>query len=75
MNLLVESAFVGGSLVTYASLVTLVMDKVIRKDSISSYSRMIMGIFITGFTMHIVFEVIGVNKHYCTYGNSCRNIF
>lgn len=74
MKLITEAAFVGGSLVTYALLVTLIMDKLIPKKSVSSYSRMIMGIFITGFTMHLVFELTRVNKYYCMNGNACKNI-
>jgi len=72
MRLITEASFIGGSLVTYALVVTFIMDKLIPRDSVSSYSRMIMGIFLTGFTMHLVFEISNVNRYYCMYGNACN---
>ena len=29
--------------------------------------------FITGFLIHLLFEMLGLNKWYCKYGNACQN--
>lgn len=74
MKLLLEALFVGGSLVAYALLITMIMNKIIPEDSVKDYSRMIIGIFVTGFTIHLAFEVSKINAYYCVHGNACQNI-
>ena len=74
MHLITEAAFLGGSLVTYAILITKIMEIMIPKKSIDDYSRMIIGIFATGFTIHLAFEITKIHYYYCIHGNACKNV-
>jgi len=32
----------------------------------------ILNLFITGFVIHIICEISGINKYYCKNGNACK---
>ena len=72
MQLLLEASTVGISLVVYALIVTKILDVLLPKDSVTEFSRMIIGIFVTGFTIHLVFEVTRLNSYYCLHGHACK---
>ncbi len=74
MKVLIEALVVG--------LVTAIVGLVIatslmftEKDfSLKSYTfwpRVMLGYFLTGFVLHLLFESIGANKWYCRNGNAC----
>lgn len=33
----------------------------------------LLTVFLTGFIGHLLFELIGANKWYCTHGKACLN--
>ena len=74
MQLLLEALFVGGSLVAYALLVTKILDFIVPKTTVDDFSRMILGIFMTGFTIHLAFEGLQINSYYCIHGNACKRV-
>jgi hypothetical protein len=64
-QVLIESFVVG--IVT--ALFLLVLSYLIKPNSLIKI--LLLGFF-TGFLIHIILELIGVNKYYCKHGNSCR---
>lgn len=73
MKLITEAVFVGVSLVAYALLVSKIMEKIFPNNQ-NDFKRMIIGIFVTGTTLHLVFEATRLNKYYCIHGNACQKI-
>jgi hypothetical protein len=37
------------------------------------YPQILLSYFLTGFIIHICFEISGGNKWYCKHGNACKN--
>lgn len=74
MKVLLEALVVG--LVT--SIVGLIIATTLmftQKDfSLKTYTfwpRVMIGYFLTGFLLHLLFEGLGANKWYCKNGNAC----
>jgi hypothetical protein len=47
-----------------------------KKFSFKKYDfwpQVILAFFVTGFLIHLLCEVSGVNKWYCKHGNACRS--
>jgi|DEB0MinimDraft_6_1074348.scaffolds.fasta_scaffold02170_5 hypothetical protein len=61
MKLLVEAIVVG--------LVMVALDQ-----GVSTLVRnRLLVVFLTGFMGHLLFELVGANKWYCTHGKACSN--
>ena len=63
-NLLVEAIIVGFVCLALGLLI----NKIFRQQSI--YFKL----FVIGFSAHLIFEGLSINKWYCTNGNACVNI-
>jgi len=72
MKLLLEASIVGISLVVYALIVTKIMNLLLPASAVTEFNRMIIGIFVTGFTIHLVFEFTRLNAYYCLHGHACK---
>lgn len=56
MNVIVEAGVVGISLLVFA--------KVLKMFNVTN-------LFVVGFLIHLVFEILGLNRWYCKYGAAC----
>jgi len=74
MRLITEALFVGGSLVVYSLIIAMMMEKFVPTTSVKDYSRMTIGVFITGVVIHLAFEITRVNAYYCVHGNACNKL-
>ena len=76
MNVLIESSCVGLS----ALLMGLALHVILGHHALHASSpnmkeemiRLSILLFLTGFSIHLVFEYIGLNKWYCKYGNASK---
>ncbi len=77
MKLLVEALVVGVATVIVGSVVGFVVGKMIGSklpDVCKDWNKkhaMEISLFLTGFTLHLLFEVVGGNKWYCKNGVAC----
>ena len=65
MNLLKEGFFVG--IITI--IVGIIINYFIKQNNMYF---IILNLFITGFVIHIICEISGINKYYCKNGNACK---
>ena len=63
MQLLFEAIVVGITLVIVFQLICFINIKNIN-----------IKLFITGVIIHFLFELYGLNKSYCKYGNACKTL-
>tara|TARA_B100000902_G_C26620913_1_gene579714 strand:+ start:275 stop:511 length:237 start_codon:yes stop_codon:yes gene_type:complete len=78
MKLLIEAVVVGVAVVFIGSLVGYVVGKCLSIDlpklckEWNKNHVMEISLFLTGFTLHLLCEYIGVNRWYCKNGNACK---
>ena len=63
MKLLIEAIFVGISLAIFTHMIKIA--DVIKTDNHFVF------MFIVGFLIHLLFEILGLNKRYCEIGAAC----
>jgi len=81
-QLLLEAIIVGISTVIVGSLIGFIVSLFIKNDlpelckDWNKFYVMEISLFLTGFTLHLLFEVLGLNKYYCkeVYSKSKRII-
>lgn len=56
-----------------STLLMIVFSKNFTFKKYSFWPQVLLGYFITGVIMHLIFEYTGGNKWYCKYGNACQN--
>ena len=78
MQIIAESAIVGVMTVIVGSLVGFILSKFIPSDlpkvckKWNNFYVMEISLFFTGVIIHLLCEVIGLNKWYCLNGNACK---
>ena len=78
MKLFLEGLLVGIATVIMGSIVGYIVGKFFSVDLPTVCKKwnknylMEICLFLTGFLLHIVFEITGVNKLYCKNGIACR---
>ena len=77
-TLLIEAGVVGIATIIVGILVAISLKRLFKLDMPVSHkninkNNMIMLLFITGFLIHIICEISGLNKWYCSNGNACLN--
>ena len=77
-TLLIEAGVVGIATIIVGILVAISLKQLFKLDMPVSHkninkNNMIMLLFITGFLIHIICEISGLNKWYCSNGNACLN--
>lgn len=65
MRILIEATVVGVSLALFVWIL-----KTMKFDYCKNE---IMFMFFTGFFIHLIFELLKLNKWYCKYGAACGN--
>ena len=63
MKLLIEAFFVGLSLAVFTHIIKIA-------DVVNTKNHFVF-MFVVGFLLHLVFEVLGMNKWYCKNGSAC----
>lgn len=43
----------------------------LKTEWFNKYHVMELSLFLTGFLIHIFFEILGLNKWYCIHGTAC----
>jgi len=77
MKLLIEALVVGIATVIVGSVVGFVVGKMMGSDLPSVCKEwnkkhaMEISLFLTGSTLHLLFELVGGNKWYCKNGVAC----
>lgn len=78
MKFLIEAIIIGISIVILGTFFSYIAGKFfsvelppVCKDWNKNYV-MEIGLFLTGFFAHVIFELIGLNKWYCKYGAACK---
>lgn len=77
MKLLIEALVVGIATVLVGSVVGIVVGKMMGSDLPSvckdwnKKHAMEISLFLTGSTLHLLFEFMGANKWYCKNGVAC----
>jgi hypothetical protein len=77
MRLLLEAIFVGVATVIVGSIVGLCVGMLLGTDLPSVCKNwnkkhaMEISLFLTGFLLHLLFEITGGNNWYCKNGNAC----
>jgi xanthine/uracil permease len=79
MQLILEAIVVGIVITVIGYLVSLVIQLVMDRMGVkrskntdwNKYHVMEIALFLTGFIAHLLFEIVGLNKWYCTSGHSC----
>ena len=77
-TLLIEAGVVGLATIVVGLLVALSLKNLFKLNMPISHkninkNNMVMLLFITGFLIHIICEISGLNKWYCSNGNACLN--
>jgi RsiW-degrading membrane proteinase PrsW (M82 family) len=76
MKLLYEAIIVGiVTAVVGFVIATGMMYIGVEKFSFKKYhfwKRVLLGYFLTGVVIHLLFEALGANKWYCKNGNACK---
>tara|TARA_B110000858_G_C17798317_1_gene473745 strand:+ start:215 stop:415 length:201 start_codon:yes stop_codon:yes gene_type:complete len=63
MKLLIEAFFVGLSLAVFTHMIKIA-------DIVKTDNHFVF-MFIVGFLIHLMFEILGLNKWYCKNGAAC----
>lgn len=74
-SLLIEAIVVGIATVFVGTLILFILSKIMKCCEINSSKSLItviIGQFLTGFILHLLFEVMGGNKWYCKNGFACQ---
>ena len=71
-TLLIEAVAVGILVVIIGTVVTKVFFNNGSSKDWNKNHVMEISLFFTGFIIHILCEVIGINKWYCKNGNACN---
>ena len=78
LRLLTEAFIVGISTIIAGTAITYFLKNIftnglppVCKDWNKHYA-MEISLFLTGFLLHLFFEVVGLNRWYCKFGNACR---
>ena len=74
MNIISEAIVVGISTVVMGTIISK-MIQLVKEDKTSNkdwnkYYVMELALFLTGFSIHIIYELIGLNKYYCALKKS-----
>ena len=76
MNVLIEAVSVGLSALFMGLLLHVILGHhALHASSPNMKEEMIrlsILLFLTGFSIHLVYEYIGLNKWYCKYGNASK---
>ena len=78
MKLLLEAVVVGIATVVVGSVVGFILGKLMGQDLPAECKKwnknhiMELSLFITGFLIHVLCELVGVNKWYCKNGAACK---
>lgn len=78
MQLIIEAIFVGIGTVIIGSIVGYIISKYNSIDLPNICKKwnknhiMEICLFITGFMIHIICELTGINKYYCKKGYACK---
>lgn len=77
-TLLIEAGVVGLATIVVGVVVALSLKNLFKLNMPISHkninkNNMVMLLFITGFLIHIICEISGLNKWYCSNGNACLN--
>tara|TARA_Y100000591_G_scaffold331024_1_gene363651 strand:+ start:4001 stop:4246 length:246 start_codon:yes stop_codon:yes gene_type:complete len=77
MKLLIEAVVVGLSTVIMGTIIGYILGKFNSVDLPSACKQwnknhiMELSLFLTGFLLHLIWEMAGLNKWYCKNGNAC----
>lgn len=75
IKLVVEALVVGVSVVVMGLLVHLLFGYHAKHAHSETMNQemidLVITLFFTGFFLHLLFEVTGINKWYCKNGNAC----
>lgn len=78
MHYLVEALIVGiaTAIVGFiiSTLFMYIRDRSFRLENYKFWPYVLLSYFLTGVVIHIMFEMFGGNKWYCTNGFACRNM-
>lgn len=75
-NLFVEALVVGIVSGIFGLIISTLFMLPSKKFSWKKYDfwpQVLLSFFITGFLLHILFQLVGANKWYCKHGNACKN--
>ena len=78
LRVAIESVVVGIMTVIVGSIVGFVLAKIVSVDlpavckKWNKFHVMEISLFLTGVVIHLLCEVSGLNKWYCSSGNACR---
>jgi high-affinity Fe2+/Pb2+ permease len=75
-NLFVEALIAGIMVAIVGLIVSYIIMRYTSKEEASNFSHwgsIILSFFITGFTVHLVSEYLGINKNYCKTGHACTS--
>ena len=78
LRLLMEAIVVGIVIVVIGSIVGFLITPIFKVDlpkicdRFNEHHVMEICLFLTGFTAHLFFEVVGANKWYCKNGVACK---
>ena len=74
LQLLLEAFCVGVSVLVYGTIISYIIAKIMEENtSFLRNKSMYIGLFVVGFTIHISFELFGINKWYCNNSVACNN--
>lgn len=74
-NIFVEALFVGivsGIFGLIISTIFMLFSKDFSWKKYHFWPQVLLSFFVTGFILHLVFEIAGANKWYCKHGNACK---
>jgi hypothetical protein len=72
MNILIEALFVGILLAVVGGVIHLLALQFHGKHDLNSIPMYLVHLFVAGVIVHLLCEVIGLNKYYCAHGNACK---
>ena len=78
MNILIEALTVGVLTVVVGSIVGFTLSKLFSNNLPKICKQwnknhiMELSLFLTGFAIHLLCEISGINKWYCVNGNACK---
>ena len=72
LNVAKEAFFVGIATITIGVLIKYFIDMFAKSEKDKLYIFVII-LFLTGFFIHILCQIAGLNKWYCKNGDACKN--